>query len=219
VIQSGGHHRRVRPRVGVLGEHAFDQVGQRPRDARAQRPHLGNRIVQVPIRHLNGVVTGVGRLAREHRDQDAAQGVHVGGGPRPASERLFRRHVGRRAHRGGGRREVGVGVQLGKGDAEVEELDVIAADHGVRRLDVAVHDADGVGGHQRGRGLAREGDGTTLRQGPLGAQNIGEGRAGQQLHDEVGDPVLGARVEDRDDPGMVEPRPSPRLRDETGGRR
>ena len=66
------------------------------------------------------------------------------------------------------------------------------------------HAGRALGRDQRVGNLAGQQDGAVLAEGPVGAQHLGERCAGQQLHDEVSDPVLGSGIEDRDDPGMVQ---------------
>jgi hypothetical protein len=103
--------------------------------------------VQVGDDELGQLFLHEGRAAAEHLVRDAAQRVDVGARIEGVGERLLRREVRGRAHHhahlGEARALLGVGDAR---DAEVENLGHFAAvaapaDHDVRRLQVAVHDA------------------------------------------------------------------------------
>ena len=95
----------------------------------------------------------------------------------------------------------------GPGDAEVGELHrAVRHDEDVGRLDVAVHHPGLVRGAERQRGLAHD------RADPLGLERAlalhqrRQRLAGHELHDEVGEVVVLAVVEDRRDVRVAEVR-------------
>ena len=100
---------------------------------------------------------------------------------------------------------VGVGERpVGASEAEVEDLHAaVEADEDVLGLDVAVHDALGVGGGERlgdggaDRAGAPPGEGAVAQ---VGAQRL----ALEQLGNRVGDAGVAAEVEDGDDVGVRE---------------
>ena len=116
----------------------------------------------------------------------------------PLADRLRRRVAGR-AHEGAEDGEVAVGHP---GDAEIGELpSLVAGVKHVGRLDVAVDDplamgvAEGAG--QLARGLVRLG-----KRHPLAIQPVGEGLAGQKLHDQERLLDVEPDVEDGHDGGV-----------------
>ena len=81
----------------------------------------------------------------------------------------------------------------------------------VRRLDVPVHQSAGVRGIERGRHLLPDLDDLLDGHGAV-RDPVGEARAGQELHDDVGRVVLDAAVVHRDDAGVAEARGRPASR-------
>src|SRR5947209_3632893 len=70
------------------------------------------------------------------------------------------------------------------GYAEVEDLNQpVSADHEIGRLDVAVHDVEGRGHLGRGRG--GPGDRPRVQRVVAGVDEVGEGLAVHQLHNQV----------------------------------
>ena len=97
----------------------------------------------------------------------------------------------------------------GLGDPEVGELHLPGGrDEDVARLDVPVHQADGVRGVEGAAGLFEHVEGVPHRQRALAGQHVGQRLAHHQLHDQVGQRAAGggvvdlAVVVDRGDPGV-----------------
>ena len=132
-----------------------------------------------------------GQLAGEHLVQDAAKGIQVSGWPDGAGESLLGSHVRRGAHCLPDHGELGElpGAEQ-RGDPEVEYLDDAArGEEQVARLDVAVHHGQPVHFAEHGGDLRADGGcpGEWRGRGVvvvLGDQ-VGQLRAGEQLHDQV----------------------------------
>ena len=93
------------------------------------------------------------------------------------------------------------------GDAEVGDLDpAVGGDQQVARLDVAVHQALGVGDGQRPGGLGDHGQRPVRREDLLVFDDAAQRLAGDQLHDQVGGALLLAVVEDIGDAHVVQER-------------
>ena len=90
------------------------------------------------------------------------------------------------------------------GEAEVGEEGAVAFDQDVVRLDVAVDDAGGVGGVERFRHLAEQGDRAGRRQRPLAVDRPPQVAAVDQPHRHDQLAVDLARVEDRHHRRVVE---------------
>ena len=82
----------------------------------------------------------------------------------------------------------------------------VGRDEQVARLDVAVHEARGVGGLERRRGLRDDVEHLVGREHVLALEDRRERLAGDELHDEVGAAVLLAVVEDVGDALVVHER-------------
>ena len=114
-----------------------------------------------------------------------------------------------------GLRHRGRGVGDGPGDAEVHHLDVATlGEHHVGRLDVAVDDAHPVAVVQRREDALGDAGGLVGVHRGLLVQDLAQGLALHQLHDDVGqrdrrapglEGLVLAGVVDRDDGGVVEP--------------
>jgi hypothetical protein len=141
--------------------------------------------------------------------QDHAEGVDVGGWGRLAAEHPFGGQVGGGAEQVAG----GQGGLTGTpGDAEVEHLDLAAGgQEDVAGLDVAVDDPGAVGRLERVGNGGHDPD--RLRRGhrPGAVETGGQALALEQLHDQVGAPVLLTQVEHPGNVRVVEPAGRPRL--------
>ena len=112
------------------------------------------------------------RSPRQHLVEHGAERKHVGAMIDGQAAHLLRRHVAERAEHDAGvgrharRRGSFVGAGFDRlGETEVENLDVVVArDHHVLGLQVAMHDAARVGGGDAARDLQRVGDGPPRRQ-------------------------------------------------------
>ena len=159
------------------------------------------------------------RSARQHFVEHDAKGKDIRARIHEQASRLLGRHVGHRAENlalqgleraGDIRAHRGV-VRDELGQAEVQDLhQPVAPDHHVLGLDVAMDDAERVGGLEPSRRLDHEIDGESRRQ-RAGAH----ARAKRLAVDEFGrdevPPIRFADVINRDDVGMVERRDAPRF--------
>ena len=215
--------RRERGAVGrarrrVLRQHALDEIVDTPIEPRHERREARRRLEHDPHEHRQEILGLERRPPREHDEQQHRERVDVGrridiGEP----ARLLRRHVVRRADHDAGRgeRELPAGAR----DAEVDDLglrEVAVDEEDVRRLDVAVHDADRVREAEALGDAADERDG--LRRGELAAlQAGGEILALEPLHREVGPAVVVAVRDVADDRVVPQRREEPRLTQEARG--
>jgi hypothetical protein len=93
------------------------------------------------------------------------------------------------------------------GQPEVGQVDVLArAEQDVGGLDVAVDEPGGVGGVQRGADLLDDPHGALGREAAFAPHQRSQVIPGDVAHSDVRDPVLVARVEDRDDVRVVDGR-------------
>jgi hypothetical protein len=198
--------------LGVLLETAIDDPAERRGNLRVQlldRRRLG---VDDGRQRLDRRLFLEGPLAGRHLVKDRAARELVAAEVDRAALGLLGRHVADRAHQHAGarrglrrrvRREQRVGlVQLR--EAEVEDLDeVVARDHQVLGLQVAVDDPDAVGARESFRCLRGEAE-RPLREHRPRVQQRAQRVALDQLHRDVGDAVALADVVDRDDVRVVE---------------
>ncbi len=205
---AGGHarepHRRrreraehglavARPRHRVLVEHA--------RHERSEVRCAGDvdRRCRVRVRRGAARVGGERQLAREHPEQDGAEGEDI----RPLVLRraapLLRRHVR-------GRPAADAAVPERVREPEVEHLHgaALAQEH-VAGLEVAVRDAVRVRVRDGGRDLDADGERVARAHRPRG-EAVRERLAAEQLEDEVGAVLRSADVAERDDVRVREPR-------------
>ena len=147
----------------------------------------------------------------QHLVEHAAEREDIGATVDCGSASLLRRHISNgpnhAAWNGGGRSlgrtEVRCGIDEPR-HAEVEDLDRIPArQEQVFRLDVAVHDTGEVRGAEAARGL--DGDVERLAEcNRTEREPMPQRRSVEQLRDEIGLTVLGARVEHRQNRRVVE---------------
>ena len=160
-----------------------------------------------------------GQVSREHLVEHDAERVEVRcWGNRSGAARLFRAHVGGRAHEAclvG--RLVCQGVVAEVRDAEVHQLDaghlaVGAEDHDVLGLEITVNDAAGV---SVGEGVEDlEADGEEMLSGRRALAPARELLPGYQFHDEVVEPIVPPEVPKLRDVGVVEAGGSTRFAEE-----
>jgi hypothetical protein len=158
------------------------------------------------------------RVALERRTPDqqlveqAAGGVDVAAGIDRLTAGLLGGEVLGGADHGRGLGHRGRGVGDGPGDAEIHHLDLTGGgQHHVGGLDVAVDDAGLVAVAQRVQHSLGELERLLGLDLPAGAQDLAQGVAVHQFHDDVGHLDAGGRigllagVVDRDDVGVVQP--------------
>jgi hypothetical protein len=156
---------------------------------------------------------GAGEALEHHHAERPDVRARVGRGRRA---RLLRAHVPRRAEDRAGARGHVVAGELA--DAEVEHLRereagraVLVQEH-VRRLDVAVDDADGVRRGERLRRVEQDREEVLHADRRIGVERVAEGHPVEQLHDEVEDAVVHLPdVEHVDDVRVVDLRRGARL--------
>jgi hypothetical protein len=127
---------------------------------------------------------------------DDRERVTVARGRDLLAERLLRGEVAGRSDDRPCRR---VRVEPGGArDSEVGDLQLaVLVQQQVRRLHVAVHDAGGVRGVERRRGLREPGERAAGRLRALRGEPVGERAAGEELHHDVRPALVLADVEDR----------------------
>ena len=192
---------------GDLGEGAHDRLVHRRGDGVAQPAHGGHRIHQ-PLGDDRGRRrAAVRRLAGEQLVQHAGEAVLIAATVGALVERLLGAHVLRRAddesRAGDARRLRGA---RGERDAEVGDHRLALVDEDVLRLDVAMDDVARVRVVERRRDLPRDGDGVVDREIALAVEPVAERLALEEGHDVEQLAVGVARVEQRDDVRMAEPR-------------
>ena len=208
--------------VRLLGEQFVDDVLQA---ARAARHHLAKRFglsLRDLQRERGDAGSGEGGLPGDQLVEHDAEREEIGAMVELEPERLLGAHVARRAEHlaelGARRGALGArAVRLGHaGDAEIEDLGGPAAiaEHDVRRLDVAVDDAEPVGIIERAGDLGADpGDGLERHPARL-AQMLVERDAVEQFHGDIGKAVRLADVVDGDDVGVRERAGGPGLAQE-----
>lgn len=180
----GGQREVARARVAVLrpfghaaGDHRIEGLG----DVRAPLTGRGYGVHHVGGDQHAGAVGPVGRRPGQALEQHARQRVDVGAVGDLGVGKPFGRHVFPGADRGAQLGEFLVGG--GAGDAEVDEVgEVVGGDQDVLRFDVAVHDAGGVRGIERGGDLGDDGDRAWRGQRPEAFQHAVQVGALDQAH-------------------------------------
>ena len=201
---------------GVLGHAAQHERVESRGDRRGEHRRRRRRRQQVPGHHGGRLATRMGQAAGEALEQHAGQGVLIGSPVHRATRQPLRSQVVPRAQhraRTGQRRRIRGG---GKRDAEVGQIGVVVrVDQDVRRLHVAVHQARGMSGVQRGRDLAEQRHGT-FRGEQARAQQPPQVAALDQHHVQVELPVDLPEVVHRHRVRMHEPGREPCLPPEPG---
>ena len=154
------------------------------------------------------------RAAGEHLEQDRAGGEAVGPRIDRLAVHLLGRHVPRRPHHDAAASQADGGLagllHLGPGQSEIEQLDAVARDEHVGRLEIAMDDAARVDRAKRGEHLRRDryrlGDAERAARQPLG-----ERLAFEQFHREEQVVAILADVVDLADVRMIDARGRARL--------
>ena len=184
--------------LGILLEALEDEVTQVLGDVVRQRR---GRLVDVAQSRRDRRAAVERAPAREHLVPHDAEGVEVARARGRVTEGLLRADVVRGAQHLAVLR-VTAGVE-GAGDAEVGELhEAVVAHHDVGRLDVAVHDPGLVRDAERERGLPHDRAHLARRERAALVEDRRERLAGDELHDEEGETLVLAVVEDRGDVGV-----------------
>jgi hypothetical protein len=140
--------------VAIAVHRHLDHGAQVLRDARVQLARIGQVAGEDQVEQLIEGLAVVGPPQRQALEQRDAEAIDVGAAVDAAALRqdLLRRQVGRRAHDLARLRQArALGVDVAR-EAEVEQYGIARGrHHDVRRLDVAVHQPDFVGGVQRAR--------------------------------------------------------------------
>jgi hypothetical protein len=217
----GSHHRghRREAQLGVGLEAALQDGEQPAGDAGAAgwRPQLseGDRLGD-----LGDGLAGEGELGVEALVERGAEAELIGGGAGDAAaDELLGRHVSRGADdllalgvaqvagvagvgAVGGVAVAALGGTAGEAEAEVEHAHAaVVAEHRVARLEVAMHEAGGVGRREAARGLHEHLDDLAPGAGLVLEPGL-QGDAADQLHGDEDVAVVGADLVDDGDVGV-----------------
>ena len=198
--------------AGPLGQrppdHAIDR-GDGRRSAERRRLIVHRRAHDVDDR-----APAERRASGQHLEQDGAGGEQVAARVATLAADQLRRHVARRADEHPGLRNRGHGrtrvLELGAGQAEVEQLDAMRRDEDVRRLEIAVDDASGMERGQRRQHARADRRRPRHAQRPLDHE-VGQGVALEQLHRDEELALVLADLVDLADVGMADAGGRPRL--------
>ena len=202
---------RAQVRIPARGQ--GHQGVQRGRQARDQAGGRRDNLVDVPVRHREGGVTGERLTAGEQLEQHDPGRVHVGAEVGPAAGHLLRGEIG-----GGADEQAALGVgHVGKqpGQAEIRDLDRLrVSEQHVFRLDITVRDTGRVRGGQPGQDALDDVERLTRAQPGALVQQVPQGPAGHILHGQVQDAPVGALVVHGDHVRVGKPGDRPGLGDE-----
>ncbi|MEY2512728.1 MAG: hypothetical protein QOJ89_86 [bacterium] len=193
----------------ILRQRASEDRVERVQLRRDMR-QLGRRGVQVRPHARCRRVALERHAAAEHPKQDAAEGVDVGrGADGVAADLLGRRVVGAADPLVGARRAVARRCQPRQAEVRQERA-VAGADEDVRRLDVAVHEADRMCRAERVGDLREDRDDAPRRQ-ALGRHKLAQVGPLDEAHRDERHAVAVAGVVDGDDVRVIEHRGDARL--------
>ena len=195
--------------------HAAKHRGLQRRGHGRELARAGRRGCQVQVLDLLGAGARERIAAGQHVEHQHAQRVDVRALVDGVAADLLGRHGVRRAQPGALGGQTGHGrVGLDQlGDAEVQQthdrgprrLAGRMPDRDVAGLQIAVNHARGVSGRQRRADRLQDLHHLDGRQTSSALQQALEGPGRDQLHDDVGSPIgQAARIEDRDDVGVVD---------------
>jgi hypothetical protein len=203
--------------VGALRHAAPQEVREHRIHVRDQRLRIGHRVLRVRVEVADEVPREERRRAHEQVIERAAQAVDVRGRGHHPPGPLLRGHVERRPLelRPGAGADRLAPLHLG-GEAEVGDLEhPLRGEQQVRRLDVAVADAERPGQRQRVRGLPHLLDRELLGQAAAGLlRRLARGHPGHVLHRDEADLIRLADLEDLHHVRVDEPRRGARLPEE-----
>jgi hypothetical protein len=212
--------------VGVAEALAHVLFEQAQTDALRLRVRLGvlrarprRRLRALHLEQGLAITRAERELAREHLEEQHAEGVQVRQRPRLFAPRLLRRHVLGRAEHRALRREPR--IPRDASETEVEDLDEVFSAAALREqdvvaLEIAVHDAEVVGTGQRGAHLLEDVDAARDGHRPAG-QLRRERRAHEVLHHEIELALLRlADVVDVDDVRVIDAVGRPRFAQHPG---
>jgi hypothetical protein len=205
--------------AGILRQRAGERLLQGHRDLAPERPHRRGRLHHVARHRDARRRAGEGRLSREHFVDDARQAVDVGAAVELGiGAGLLRAHVGGRADRESRLRH---GVILahhggqGARDTEVGDDRLAIVHEDVLRLHVAVKHAVPVGIVERGGDGAPHADGIGDGEPAFALEARAQRLAAEIRHDVVQKSGRLARVVERHDLRMHQPRGDPDLAEES----
>lgn len=193
----------------LAGDEPHDPIGEPRGEVGSDFGEVAHLVLEVADHDFGAGVAGEGKVGGEDLVIDAAEGIHVGAGVEGAALELLWGHVEDGAHDGG---LVVLGLERGGagefGEAEVEDFDLEFAagepdDHEVVRFEVAVDEAEVLGGDHALKGLGDDflevldGEGAAL-------DDLVESFALEVLHDDEGAEFVLADVVDGDDVRVLE---------------
>lgn len=210
--------RAIGPRLRVLGQEVEHEPLDHLRHVRAQVARRRRVPLQMRVHLRCRCGSGEDLLTGKQLVQYASQRIEVAARAGGARGELLGRHIGRAVHRlAGGGDASDLRVEQG-GDPEVEDAHNPSAtgDHDVARLEVAMHERDGVRSSEEGGDLGCDRNRPVdLRCSPAG-EHIAEILAVDKLHGDVEHVGLGTDVEHSRHSRMLQARGQPRLASEPG---
>ena len=204
--------RPLRPPGRVLLEALHHDRLQPLANVRAERAGRLRDLVHDPVE--NGLrLARERRLARQALVENGPERVDVGPSVERVGRDLLRGQVGDRADERPRLRQAVVGGRVGEPEVHHADPDVsalLAGDHDVLGLDVAVNDAAGVAVLERLGGLDRDVEHFSQAQRAV-PEHVSQARAHDERHHEEVGPFVATDVVDRNDAGVIHLRDDLRL--------